>query len=208
MASTTTSFIITNPLKTSSTSSTKVMMATKRFNTKNHNELHDIHPTSSSTTTDNNDDIIMTRRKMFGVTGIVTASSLLLPSISIAEEDTTPTETTGVMKPIGTDQSHPISIIGAGGKVGNLCTQILNKKGLYTRAITRSGRKTLTTDDDDDSSYVSYASGDVTNYEAIKQAVAGSSGVIFAASASGKKKGGDPEHVDYLGLYYTAKVST
>ena len=84
----------------------------------------------------------------------------------------------------------------------NLCTEILNTQGLYTRAITRSGRKTL----DDESKFVSYASGDVTNYDAIKKAVDGSSGVIFAASASGKKKGGDPEHVDYLGLYNTAKV--
>ncbi len=56
------------------------------------------------------------------------------------------------------------------------------------------------------SSYVSYAPGDVTNYDSIKAAIEGASGVIFAASASGKNKGGDPAHVDYLGVYNTAKA--
>lgn len=103
---------------------------------------------------------------------------------------------------IGADGSSPIAVIGAGGKVGFLCTKILTSRNIYTRGITRSGRKVL----DDDSSFASYASGDVTNYESIKSAVCGSSGVIFAASASGKKKGGDPAHVDYKGLYNTAKA--
>lgn len=75
-------------------------------------------------------------------------------------------------------------------------------KNLYTRAVTRSGRQTI----DATTSYVSYASGDVTNYESIKAAIDGASGVIFAASASGKNKGGDPAHVDYLGVYNTAKA--
>jgi len=103
---------------------------------------------------------------------------------------------------IGSDASKPIAVIGAGGKCGKLSCEILMKKKLYARAITRSGRSVLDTSTD----YVSYAPGDVTNYESIKEAVKGCSGVIFAASASGKKKGGDPEHVDFLGLYNTAKA--
>jgi len=91
---------------------------------------------------------------------------------------------------------------GAGGKVGKLCTQILAKKGLYTRAVTRDGRSTL----GEDSSYVTYAAGDVTKYDTLKEAVKSASGVIFAASASGKSKGGDPAHVDYLGAYNAAKA--
>lgn len=103
---------------------------------------------------------------------------------------------------IGSDASKPVAVIGAGGKCGKLSCEILMKQKLYSRAITRSGRSVL----DADSEYVSYAPGDVTNYESIKEAVKGCSGVIFAASASGKKKGGDPEHVDFLGLYNTAKA--
>lgn len=148
---------------------------------------------------------IMNRRnaviKTASIAGIISA----FPYAAMAEEEETaaPTPSTASeIKAIGTDALKPISIIGAGGKVGSICTDLLNKKGLYTRAITRSGRKIL----GDDSQYVSYASGDVTNYEVIKKAIDGSSGVIFAASASGKKKGGDPEHVDYLGLYNTAKA--
>jgi uncharacterized protein YbjT (DUF2867 family) len=53
---------------------------------------------------------------------------------------------------------------------------------------------------------VSYGAGDVSKYESIRNAIKGASGVIFAASASGKKKGGDPAHVDYLGVYNTAKA--
>lgn len=74
-------------------------------------------------------------------------------------------------------------------------------KKLYTRAVTRSGQIL-----EDSSPVVSYGIGDVTRYESIKNAVKGASGVIFAASASGKEKGGDPAHVDYLGVYNTAKA--
>jgi nucleoside-diphosphate-sugar epimerase len=87
-------------------------------------------------------------------------------------------------------------------QVGKYCTQILNDKKLYTRACTRSGKDVLGSP----SQYVSYAPGDVTNYDQLKEAIKGASGVIFAASASGKKKGGDPAHVDYLGVYNTAKA--
>jgi hypothetical protein len=93
-------------------------------------------------------------------------------------------------------------VLGAGGKVGKLCAQILAGKGLYTRAVTRSGSQVLPSP----SPYVSYAAGDVTKPESLKGAVSGASGVIFAASASGAKKGGDPAHVDYLGAYNAAEA--
>ena len=104
----------------------------------------------------------------------------------------------------GTDPNHPIVVIGAGGKVGKLCTSILSSSKLqrYTRAVTRTGRAILSPS----STLVTYTSGDVTQYDSIQNAIQGASGVIFAASASGKKKGGDPAHVDYLGLYNTAKA--
>jgi nucleoside-diphosphate-sugar epimerase len=59
---------------------------------------------------------------------------------------------------------------------------------------------------DQESKFVAYGAGDVTNYESVAAAWQGASGVIFAASVSGKKKGGDPAHVDYLGVYNTAKA--
>ena len=59
---------------------------------------------------------------------------------------------------------------------------------------------------DTPSKFVTYGSGDVTNSASIMNAVKGASGVIFAASSSGKKKGGDPAHVDYLGVYNTARA--
>jgi len=123
---------------------------------------------------------------------ILASSSLGLPSIANAADESS----------IGGSNANPIAIIGAGGKCGTLCCEILKRQGLYARAVTRSGRQVL----DSTSEFVNYAPGDVTNYDSIKEAVKGCSGVIFAASASGKKKGGDPEHVDYLGLYNTAKA--
>jgi hypothetical protein len=56
------------------------------------------------------------------------------------------------------------------------------------------------------SEYATYGPGDVTKYDQLKGSLAGASAVVFAASASGKKNGGDPAHVDYLGLYNTAKA--
>lgn len=103
---------------------------------------------------------------------------------------------------LGTSPDSPIVVLGAGGKVGKLCTEILAKQGRYVRAVTRSGREVLGSPSD----YVTYASGDVTKYDTLEETLKGSSGVIFAASASGKKKGGDPAHVDYYGVYNTAKA--
>lgn len=135
------------------------------------------------------------RRDIFSkvaVTASVVGVSAFFPFDAIA------TEGSG----IGTDPNHPIVVVGAGGKCGKLCTEILNQKGLYTKALTRSGRDVLGSP----SKFVSYSPGDVTSFDSIKDAIKGASGVIFAASASGKKKGGDPAHVDYLGVYNTAKA--
>ena len=128
----------------------------------------------------------MDRRQLFQAAALGT-SSFLIPSLAYAED-------------IGKNADKPIVILGAGGKVGTLCTKLLANQGLYTRAVTRSGRTIL------DSPYVSHAAGDVTKYDALQQAIQGASGVIFAASASGKKKGGEPVQVDYLGVYNTAKA--
>jgi NAD(P)H-binding len=104
---------------------------------------------------------------------------------------------------IGSSPDSPIVVLGAGGKVGKLCSQILAQKGLYTRAVTRSGSPVLS---QDSSKFVSYVAGDVTKPDTLAQALQGASGVIFAASASGAKRGGDPAHVDYLGAYNTAQA--
>ncbi|KAL3929610.1 MAG: hypothetical protein SGBAC_012132 [Bacillariaceae sp.] len=101
---------------------------------------------------------------------------------------------------IGMDPKHPIVILGAGGKCGKLCTKILANKGLYVLATTRDGRVVL----EEDSPFVTYASCDLKQETTVNQALSGASGVIFAASASGKKKGGVPRDVDYIGAMNTA----
>ena len=103
---------------------------------------------------------------------------------------------------IGTSPDKPIVILGAGGRVGVLCTQILADRGYYVRATTRSGRPVL----ESDSKFVSYAPADVTKYDNLNAALSGASGTIFAASASGRNKGGEPPAVEYLGAYNTAKA--
>lgn len=101
---------------------------------------------------------------------------------------------------MGTDAKHPIVILGAGGKCGKLCTKILSEKGLYVRATTRDGRTVLP----EESSFVTNMACDITDEQMVKQAISGASGVIFAASASGKAKGGVPRDVDYIGAKNTA----
>mmetsp|Transcript_17151 Transcript_17151/g.32475 ORF Transcript_17151/g.32475 Transcript_17151/m.32475 type:complete len:363 (+) Transcript_17151:104-1192(+) len=139
----------------------------------------------------NDEEAILSDRRKALYTVVGASSSFIFTPFAMAEDST-----------MGSDPSKPIAVIGAGGKVGKICTNILNKKGLYTRAVTRSGKEIMA----EPLTYVSYSKGDVTNYEAIKLALEDCSGVIFTASASGKKKGGDPAHVDYLGLYNTAKA--
>jgi NAD(P)H-binding len=119
-----------------------------------------------------------------------TASSALLAWITLATTTTTPPNAAVAAEGVdlgGTPES-PIVVVGAGGKVGTLCTKILADKGLYVRATTRSGRPVLP----EESPFVTYASCDVTDDASLKAALTGASGCIFAASASGKKKGGEP----------------
>jgi len=127
------------------------------------------------------------RRQLFQTAAALSASSLLIPNVAYAQD-------------IGKSADKPIVVLGAGGKVGGLCTKLLASEGLYCRAVTRSGRTIL------ESPYVSHAAADVTKYAALQEVIQNSSGVIFAASASGKKKGGEPVAVDYLGVYNTAKA--
>lgn len=103
---------------------------------------------------------------------------------------------------IGASPEHPITILGAGGKTGKRCIQILADKNLYVLAVTRDGRQVL----GEASPYVKYGVCDVTDFQSLNDAVSGSSGVIFAASASGKAKGGVPRDVDYVGAANAAKA--
>ena len=119
------------------------------------------------------------RRQALGnsVSGAAALLSLLnLPSPAFAADS------------FGSSPDSPIVVLGAGGKVGKLATEILANKGFYVRATTRSGRQVL----ESDSKFVAYAPCDVTSDDSLKSALAGASGCIFAASASGKKKGGEP----------------
>jgi len=101
---------------------------------------------------------------------------------------------------IGSSSDHPIVVLGAGGQVGRICTQILASKKLYVRAVTRNGRSIV------ESPFVSSVAADVTKLnDALLNSMKGGSGAIFAASAS--KNGGDAAHVDYLGAYNTAEAA-
>jgi uncharacterized protein YbjT (DUF2867 family) len=102
---------------------------------------------------------------------------------------------------LGSSPDHPIVVLGAGGKVGRLCCEILSNQGKYVTAVTRSGKSILP-----ESQYISYAAADVTKMDTLNNVMANSDGVIFAASASGPKKGGDPAHVDYFGVANTARA--
>ena len=132
----------------------------------------------------------MSRRKAISQAVLGVTASMMLSQVANAAAG------------IGSSPDSPIVVLGAGGKVGKLCTEILSNQGLYVRASTRSGRSIL----DKESPFVSYVPADVTLLESLKNSVKGASGVIFAASASGKKKGGEPTAVDYLGVYNTAKA--
>lgn len=117
-----------------------------------------------------------------------TVSTALMSILAFSQNPSAANAAASSPASIGTSPDSPIVVVGGGGKVGKLCTQILADKGLYVRCTTRSGRQVL----DGESKFVSYAPCDVTSDESLKQALSGASGCIFAASSSGKKKGGDP----------------
>lgn len=164
--------------------------------------LHDrsLFPSLLPSPTEPNNDDAVDRRQFIGKSAVAlgflpvvafgSLSSFPLPVA--ADADVAPT--------LGSSPEHPIVILGAGGKVGKLCTEILASRGLYCRAVTRQGRTVL----EQESPFVSYGAADVTKLDTLREVIRGADGVIFAASASGKKKGGDPAHVDYLGPYNTA----
>lgn len=149
----------------------------------------------STTLKATNEPSLPSRRDVLdGFTAVSTGlafGSALWPATALAAEG------------MGSSASAPIVVLGAGGKVGKICVDLLAQSGRYVKAVTRSGQPVL---DDAASPYVLYAAGDVTSAESVKNAVQGASGVIFTASASGKSKGGDPAHVDYLGVYNTAQA--
>ena len=149
----------------------------------------------ASDTAPNKESSVITRRQVF----TKAASAVMMSALAVTQNTSPSTASAGG---IGTSPESPIVVLGGGGKVGKLCTQILASKGLYVRCTTRSGRPVL----DGESQYVSYAPCDVTSDKSLAEALKGSSGCIFAASSSGKKKGGDPIDVDYVGCYKTAQA--
>lgn len=144
----------------------------------------------ATSNTESTNDGVNRRHVLNQITAFSLATQLLTPAAAQAA-------TTG-----GSSRDKPIVILGAGGRVGKLCTQLLADRGLYVRATTRSGRPVL----DNDSSYVSYAPADVTKFDSVNEALAGATGCIFAASASGKNAGGEPPAVEFLGAYNTGKA--
>jgi len=115
-----------------------------------------------------------------------------------------------VRRRLTTSPEKPIVVFGAGGKTGNIITQILADQKQYVRAVLRTtGRQTLDINRSKTAEqYVSYAVGDVTCYDSILSILQqGAAGVIWAATSSGVKQGGgDVVEVDYKGAFYTAKA--
>lgn len=151
---------------------------------------------------DSNDDgdNVGSRRQFVGKSAVIALG--IIPTVVTGGSgwSTFPLPASAASTTLGSSPDHPIVILGAGGKVGKLCTEILANRGLYCRAVTRQGRTVL----EQESEFVTYGAADVTNLKSLLDVIGGADGVIFAASASGKKKGGDPAHVDYLGVYNTA----
>lgn len=145
-----------------------------------------------------------TRRQALSKTAGALVTSLLVTSTSLSSRPPLAQAVEGGSGNMGTSPDTPIVVLGGGGKVGKLCTQILADKGLFVRCTTRSGRRVL--EDSTNSKYVSYVPCDVTNDASLQAALMGATGCVFAASASGKAKGGEPIDVDYVGAYKTAKA--
>ncbi len=150
-------------------------------------------PIAASCQTINANTELMDRRNVFSQLLTVGLSTQIITPFLVQA---------ATMEIIGSSQDKPIVVLGAGGRVGKLCVEILASRGLYVCATTRSGRRVI----DNGSSYVSYAPADVTKYESVSNALKGASGCIFAASASGKNAGGEPPAVEYLGAYNTGKA--
>jgi putative NADH-flavin reductase len=105
------------------------------------------------------------------------------------------------------DLPGPVVVVGASGGTGKECVNALLERGQAVRSIVRNkvnskGQEAIFQAEDD--SLLEEMVADVTSKKSMKESLAGSSAVIFAASAS--KKGGDPEKVDYLGLLNVAEA--
>jgi uncharacterized protein YbjT (DUF2867 family) len=94
----------------------------------------------------------------------------------------------------------PFCVIGANGKTGTKCVQLLLEKSIPVRATSRSGIY----DSESSSPLLMPMVCDVTNPPTVETAVKGTRAVIFAASAS--KAGGTPVQVDNDGLVTVAKA--
>jgi uncharacterized protein YbjT (DUF2867 family) len=100
----------------------------------------------------------------------------------------------------------PIAVLGANGRTGALCVTACLFRGIPVRALTRSGVWDFppaessggVTVDDPSSNLLSVAACDVKDPEALRNAIKGCRGVIYAASAS--KKGGNAKAIDNLGV--------
>lgn len=95
-----------------------------------------------------------------------------------------------------------IAVVGAGGPTGLECTQKLLRDGKAVRAIVRDVEKYA-----GKFGQAAVVEGDVTDEESLKDAFAGCSGVVFAASASTYCGSGGPYEVDYLGVENTARAA-
>ena len=96
-----------------------------------------------------------------------------------------------------------ITVIGASGRTGRLCVAACLRRGVAVRALTRGGD--LPDGIDPSSEGLTLGRVDVRDPESIHAAVVGSTGVVYAASAS-KKGGGNAKAIDNEGVVAAARA--
>ena len=104
--------------------------------------------------------------------------------------------------PAAAAAAGPITILGASGRTGALCVVSCLKRGVAVRALTRSGE--CPDGIDPASPGLTVGKCDVREASSIAAGVAGSSGVVYAASAS--KKGGNAKLIDNLAVVAAAEA--
>ena len=126
-----------------------------------------------------------------GITSLsaVQASSFLIPS-------------NGLRTSQGTQASTTIAVIGAGGATGLECVRRLLAQGTSVRCVVRDPQKYA-----GKFGSAEVVKGSVTDEASMEEGLTGTSGVIFAASASSPFGPGGPEEVDYLGVGKVAKAA-
>ncbi|KAL4419569.1 hypothetical protein ABPG77_003595 [Micractinium sp. CCAP 211/92] len=95
----------------------------------------------------------------------------------------------------------PVVVLGAGGRTGAECVAALEAEKKEVRAVVRQPSKYAASLGSHKG--VELVAGDVTDPQSLRAAVAGSSGVIFAASGSGYWSG---KEVDYQGVANVAEA--